>query len=256
MSSLNSGAKGPPSRACKLVRRYCSDDAVDYENRVVAFIDVLGWSRAVEASDGDPALRVRMLNAAWALAARVQNYVEDDTPDHPSRDEYSQFSDSFVVSFRYDGPTDLLRLVRLVSEFQSTMLLAGFVLRGGITVGPLFHTREIVFGRAMNRAYELESKLAVAARVVVDPSLTEPLMTATPMMPKHWPFVVQADDQFWETDCLTIYARSPPLSVAVDAQIEGWLHEHRRRPNVLAKYEQLAARWRVAKADEPVSPAC
>src|SRR5438876_10132066 len=43
-----------------------------------------------------------------------------------------------------------------------------FLLRGGITVGDICHDDEVVFGPGLNRAYELESKVAVVPRIVVD----------------------------------------------------------------------------------------
>ncbi len=198
------------SRAHTLVRCYDSEAPVEYEQRVVAFLDVLGWGSAVSNSETDSELRRCLLNAAWALAAHVQNYVESDTVEHPSRDEYSQFSDSLVVSFPYEAPNDLLRLVRLVSEFQTTLLLSGFLLRGGVTVGSLFHSREIVFGPAMNRAYALEHEVAVHPRVVIDPALDAPLRAAKALLPPHWPFIVRSGDGPYETDFLTIFSRSPP----------------------------------------------
>jgi hypothetical protein len=47
----------------------------------------------------------------------------------------------------------------------------GFLVRGGLTVGPLHHTNELVMGPAMNRAYKLESKKAQRPRVIVDRSV-------------------------------------------------------------------------------------
>jgi hypothetical protein len=49
------------------------------------------------------------------------------------------------------------------------LLLQGFVLRGGIATGNLFHRDHILFGPALIRAYEIEQGEAKFARVLVDP---------------------------------------------------------------------------------------
>lgn len=51
--------------------------------------------------------------------------------------------------------------------------LYGFFFRGGVTIGDLFHDGHIVFGPALNQAYDLESKKAVYPRAILDPDLPE-----------------------------------------------------------------------------------
>ena len=72
---------------------------MEYETRAVAFFDILGWRQAVDDSAKDPGIRMKLLNAVWHFGARTKEYVKEDTVDHPSNDEYSQLSDSLIVSF-------------------------------------------------------------------------------------------------------------------------------------------------------------
>jgi hypothetical protein len=54
------------------------------------------------------------------------------------------------------------------------MAVMGFYIRGGLTVGSLIHIRnKIVFGPALNRAYELESRYANFPRIILDPNVPE-----------------------------------------------------------------------------------
>lgn len=48
-------------------------------------------------------------------------------------------------------------------------------MRGAVTVGAIHHDQHIVFGPALNRAYELESKVAFYPRILIDtPSVELP----------------------------------------------------------------------------------
>jgi hypothetical protein len=175
--------------------------------------------------------------------------VEEDTVDHPSHDEYSQFSDSLIVSFPYSDARDLNRLLKFVTEFQTSMLLNGLPIRGGVTVGPLFHSGSIAFGPAFNAAYHLESRVAKYPRVIIDPSLDSDVKLLNWMKPKHWPFVVRDEEGYFSTDFLTSYAMTIKLAEHLDHKIDDWLDLHRDNPNVLAKYIWLKERWLSAKAD-------
>lgn len=230
-----------------LVRNYDSSAQVDYQIRAVAFIDILGWRQAVEASKDDDELRRLLLNSLWGLLARTKDYVETETAEMPSEDEFSQFSDSIIVSFPYNDYRDLVRLLRFVAEFQDSMVLKGLPLRGGVTVGPLFHTDTFAFGPAMNRAYELESKFAKFPRIIVDSSLEREIESAIHLYPKHWPFVVRANDGFYETEFLFGFSGSERLSGIIDQRIEGWIAEHQDNHKVLEKYRWLRNRWQVVK---------
>jgi hypothetical protein len=56
---------------------------------------------------------------------------------------------------------------RYVSVIAIAALKMGFLIRGGVAKGKLYHANGVVFGEAMVRAYQLESRVAVYPRVVV-----------------------------------------------------------------------------------------
>ena len=228
---------------------YDLDAAVSYEKRAVAFIDILGWGPAVNDSIASPELRRRLLNAVWAIGTRSKEDVEEDTPDHPSFDRATQFSDTVVISIPYSGYPDLLRLVTQVTGYQQMMLLSGFPLRGGIVVGPLYHAGSNVFGPALNAAYKLESESASYPRIIIAKSLGLEIEMAMNSLPKHWPFVVKDDDGFYSTDYLITYAMSASVSKHLDRKIDHWLSVHRGNDRTFQKYVWLKARWEAAKAD-------
>lgn len=228
---------------------YSHEADVSYEDRVVAFIDILGWGQAVEDSVRSTESRRRLLNVVWALGALSKNDTEEDTPESPSLDAATQFSDSVVISVPYSGHLDIMRLVRQITSYQHATLMSGFPLRGGIAVGPLYHSGSLVFGPALNEAYQLESKSAMYPRVIIAKSLESQIETAKSLVPPHWPFVVKDEDGFYSTDDLMTFALSDVSISHFDQKIEGWLLAHRTDDRVLAKYSWLKKRWEAAKAD-------
>lgn len=228
---------------------YNENDDVTYETRAVAFIDILGWSRAVEDSATSPELRRKLLNAVWALSTQSKKDVEDDTPENPSFDQATQFSDNVVISIPYSGHRDLMRLIGQITSYQHSMFTLGLPLRGGIAVGPLFHAGSLVFGPALNEAYSLESKMASHPRVVVAKSLNPQIEKAARSLPRHWSFVVKDDDGFYSTDFLMIFAKSEWAWKHIDRKFEHWLMIHHGDERIFPKYAWLKTRWEAAKAD-------
>src|SRR5215472_10648965 len=109
---------------------------MDYQTRVTAFIDILGWTQAVSESENNAVLRARMENAVTAIHSLVANDASDvaewerTIPD----DQASLFSDSLIISYPYTESNDLTRMIRRLAEYQTIMLMEGFPLRGGITI--------------------------------------------------------------------------------------------------------------------------
>jgi hypothetical protein len=125
------------------------NSSVDYGERVVTFIDILGWRSIVERSLTDASLRRRMHNAVHSLGVLTEKYCTEETKELPSQDEFAQFSDSIIISMPRRHDLDVGRMIKLVAEFQSSMLLSGFLIRGGITAGLMFH-RSAADGQTSN----------------------------------------------------------------------------------------------------------
>jgi len=224
---------------------------VNYSERVVTFIDILGWQSIVERSLTDASVRKRMYNAVHSLGLLTEKYCTEETEEHPSEDEFAQFSDSIIISMPLRHDLDVGRMIKLVAEFQSSMLFSGFLIRGGITAGPMFHQGRIAFGPAFNRAYELESKIANFPRVVIDPSLEKIVRRQAKNVPRHWTFVGQDTDDHWYPEYLMIHARSPTATRLTTRFIETCIADYAGQARLLAKYEWLRERWNEAQADAP-----
>jgi len=145
-----------------------------YEERFIAFLDILGWRAAIQRSLSDAEL-VPVLGLSLDLFSGFANHIawvhdggrEGSWPGDP---QMTHFSDSVVVSARADraGYSHL----KSALWFLSTALLqGGFLVRGGIASGPLYHKSANVYGPAMIAAYDLERTRAKYPRIVLQEDL-------------------------------------------------------------------------------------
>jgi hypothetical protein len=132
-----------------------------YERRVVIFYDVLGWRSHIGWAGTNPGRigDLRRLILQHSRTMRLRTHLEV---------RVSTFSDNVVITQAVSEKTWML--VAQMALFQVASAINGFLLRGGITIGPVVHDDEAVFGPALNRAYELESQIAKFPRFVLDPA--------------------------------------------------------------------------------------
>lgn len=135
----------------------------DYDNRVVLFLDILGWRSHIAASVDDRALRQRLAEIAELLESVSGDYYRGHREDGRA---IAQFSDSLVLSLNWS--TYSIRAILRYTRFLCRALLErGFVARGGIADGLLHHRGPILFGPALVEAYDLEQRVARVPRVVL-----------------------------------------------------------------------------------------
>ncbi len=143
--------------------------SLKYETRYVGFFDILGWSDAVKNSVNNIEMQKKLGLATNAMRLRTEmnnEWKKQFSPLHGDP-QIVHFSDSLVVSTSadYAGKSEIISILSFLSD---VLLQHGFLLRGGITKGEIYHRDSSVFGPALNRAYELESKNAVYPRVILD----------------------------------------------------------------------------------------
>lgn len=147
--------------------------SVDYDIGFVAFIDVLGWSHAIERSVQDSELRTRMASVQSAVLERASGILDPTDSDRPSFrcNTYGyQFSDANILAVPQREST------RAGAEFVAMWcrllareyFRAGLLVRGGVTIGRVFCDRGICFGPSLTRAYKLEQS-AFQPMIVIDP---------------------------------------------------------------------------------------
>jgi len=145
---------------------------MSYEDRVVCFLDILGFQNHVVAtinSDGTEAKdRTELLIAAFE---NIRDILDIDRPEDRKGKEVTQFSDSIVISFRATEESGVFYALLDIMWVQVNLVLRGILCRGAVARGKLVHTSKILFGPGMVDAYVLESKAALYPRVILDESI-------------------------------------------------------------------------------------
>jgi hypothetical protein len=140
--------------------------SLDYQERVVAFIDVLGFADLVKASATDTAARDKTSKLIaiykvfdWFVTEMLERLVEGGF-----------FSDTFILSATLE---QALYLIRETGNLCRFLLLQGFPCRGAIAAGLLHHRERIIIGPALIDAYRAEQSVAIYPRIVVDEATRE-----------------------------------------------------------------------------------
>lgn len=145
---------------------------------IVGFLDLLGFSQSVtSASDEDSQpLLDKICSAIEDSRAYVREILADESRANPAGWAVKFFSDNLVLGYAFedtglDAAAAAWFVIRCAQRYQLRMALNGLFLRGGLTLGSICLTEEIVFGKALIESYHLEEKVAIVPRVL----LSEPL---------------------------------------------------------------------------------
>lgn len=151
-----------------------------YEHRVVVYADVLGWREEAQKSDPSRALTsVTKIHERTAhFNAETRRKLREETDEHvrkgavpvgprdPSLREiqFGTFSDHFVFS---GNPFVIGSLLDIVAALVVDLLHLGFLVRGAVVLGKLYHQDNIVFGPGLLTAITMEEREAFYPRLLL-----------------------------------------------------------------------------------------
>jgi hypothetical protein len=149
------------------------------EDQVVLFVDLLGFSESTFRLDAN--LQASVLALLTNIASLKSDFVSTTTKQengttHNVRPSISTFSDHIVASYslaRIEAEENIKPLIvmahlsGLVSSIALRALSIGFLTRGGVATGKLYHSGGVVFGEALVEAVALENRTAIYPRVVL-----------------------------------------------------------------------------------------
>lgn len=150
-----------------------------YEEMVVTFVDILGFQNLIDTKD------VAYINNIIRNFYSKNFSMHGHRTDDPNNDIFNSFSVSDTIIRFTKLPEDRNRSELIIDEInalawsQLSLLLNEdqIVIRGGLSIGKMYYDynykRPPFFGPAYNRAYEIENKIALNPRIVIDKKLKE-----------------------------------------------------------------------------------
>ena len=147
-------------------------DTIKYEDRVVCFLDILGFGEKVRHTlkDNKSIITQNVDEITEALQA-ARNVLDIDKKDYEGSTQITQFSDCIVISFLTKDQSGVFYNFEYILWVLIELLKKGFIYRGGIVRGYLVHNNRLLFGPALIEAYELEKKTAIYPRVILHESI-------------------------------------------------------------------------------------
>ena len=145
-------------------------NAKEYKKSIVAFIDILGFNSKIkkiknEADFYDIAKLLYALKKEADSLNKDQELFQDFT--------LLAVSDSLIITVPYTSPIATFGVIQMIRHIQYTLIATKFrtIVRGYITIGDVYHKDGLLFGPGYSEAYEYESKIGYAPRVVLSPNI-------------------------------------------------------------------------------------
>jgi hypothetical protein len=180
---------------------------------LVAYMDLLGFRSAVAApTDEVQALILDALKqfkgAEQDFEIRVERTGEGQHTTHV-KPGISAFSDHLVMSFNLADMQDsavgiyqgLMSILSVANAMAHRAREFDCLLRGAVTIGPLYHREGIIFGQGLVAAYKLENETAKNPRIIIDSKVLE-VVTAGENSDL---LLFKDEDEYWCLDYMTAY---------------------------------------------------
>jgi hypothetical protein len=141
-------------------------DVDDYQERYVAFLDLLGFKAQVERAEENLEQRAKLRD--------ILSLMRDTLCESPAVGmRFTYFSDCIVLSAQRTR-AGLWEMFQSIDLLTFNLLQYDVFVRGGLTAGIAHHSKDFVYGTALIRAYNLERESAggpmtlVAQEVLAD----------------------------------------------------------------------------------------
>jgi len=169
------------------------EKAMRYENKLVAFIDILGFKDIIKQTESDIS-KIELLNSVlnylknWEVPDKWDlTFVEIEESaqykglknfDITNKTNSTSFSDSIVVTVKVDDNVNEMAstLIANLAYIGAVLLEKSILFRGGLTYGNIVHnTNGTVFGQGLIDAYNLERNNAKFPRIILSDKLIKEL---------------------------------------------------------------------------------
>lgn len=248
----------------------------EYQDSLVAFIDILGFKELIKKSlvDGETFklitstidfLKALEEPSEWRRSKSLDSSIDcelNTNPDYKIKDKMTTtcFSDSIVISIKVNNnSTSILNVVSALtahlSRIGTILFTHGILIRGGITSGKLIHSQNgKIYGQALIDAYSLESEFANNPRIILSKKLINKLDFSTHSQQLYKKILVRFSDgfvgfhQFKYVEHFNSNNNIPQTQVdmlldKIRKKIIKGLDEHFELPSVFYKYKWLMLQY-------------
>tara|TARA_B100002049_G_scaffold88502_1_gene65182 strand:- start:2220 stop:3005 length:786 start_codon:yes stop_codon:yes gene_type:complete len=235
------------------------DEKYQFEERFVAFIDILGFTKIIEELE-----RNKENEYGLQTVKSILNFMDEESfnPNYSvdlpiyvlengkliekelGDPRLTYISDCIIISTEpsLDG---FKALSRKIHKIIADLAYDGFFCRGAITKGRLFHHNRILFGTAYMKAYLLEETKALYPRIIIDPDIIDFFNLEDEEMPLSSGFYGLDEDGFyylryWTWQLFPPYAGSFENYMSIVLKKIGQLRrKYDETPKIKEKYDWL-----------------
>jgi hypothetical protein len=231
---------------------------------MVAFIDLLGFTRHVEDNWGDDEgsalcklLRIKSSVPTESNQVRLSLYTDLPGDGVTYACRVATVSDSITVSVALcrDAPYRSINwpdyflafcaICNNIAQVWRAAIAEGFTLRGAIEAGRIFWSKTELVGPAFNDAYELESKRAGVSRILVGPGISKSFIQCSSAFPKNsgllspLPFLAKNQDGKLSLDPGLLARERPRERSELIQRLESMQRACKGVEKARAKYDEL-----------------
>ena len=228
---------------------------MEFSEYYVAYFDVLGYKEAFKKSEDVSAKLVKSIESSILLMRAILSIVNtppDEPIDKNPEIEYKIFSDNILICYKKTADSlsaiPLVYFLRLIASIQRVFFEGTqLIVRGGITKGPLYLTKDLVGGKALIDAVELENT-AVYPRIVVDDCILDELNS----------FKMQNDlfKSFIDASCLDLLVKDTDGKVSLNyiMSYDAWIMYPKNGPQLkqVESFEELEKNVREGRQRKPI----
>jgi hypothetical protein len=131
-----------------------------YETRVVAFLDILGFKASIDKSNSDEKEFQRILKSLTYLKdffIKPKDKADIDTDRYYNADtQIIQVSDCLIISRLIQEQGGIFQMFSDCAFAIHLLISDGFLCRGAIKYGKMYHRETTIFGQAYIDAFESE----------------------------------------------------------------------------------------------------
>ena len=216
-----------------------------YESRIVTFLDILGFTKAVENEEEAG----NILSSLLEIKQHVESHYESDLYHRYKGvldTEISAFSDSVIIS---GSDSQAVSVFLESAKFATLLLKNGFLCRGAVSVGDMYHKDGIVFGQAYINAYMAESKRAIYPRIIVN-KMAEKLLLLSEQNPGDLGHILKKDadgEKYIDLRIMNSFTNNDGYVERMIIDIFSSLPAGQKTPSIQQKHEWLANSYELSK---------